>query len=62
MKRWIFKLIYYPIWLINIVATGAVLILIIKDAGWNVPFRWMCIIGGTAYIADIFANGDKRGM
>lgn len=56
MEQWIFKVIYYPIFFFIIVASLAVIGLIFKDTGWNVPYRWIVIIGVIAYIADNFVN------
>jgi len=31
---------------------GAVIFEIFKEVGWEVPYRWLCIVGFIAYIAD----------
>lgn len=56
MKYWIFKVIYYPVGFIIAMCCMAILGLIIKDVGWEQPFRWLLIIGTIAYFADININ------
>lgn len=56
MSAWIFKIIYMPIMVVLSMASVAVLLVIFKDVGWDVPFRWLVIICGIAYVADYFVN------
>lgn len=53
MEQWIFKLIYYPVFFIIAMCAVAVTIVLFKDVGWYAPFRWLCLIGLLAYIADL---------
>lgn len=56
MSAWIFKLIWIPILgTISLIAMGVVA-LIFKEVGWDVPFRWLFLIGGLALIADSVVN------
>ena len=57
--NWIFKAIYYPIFVIVIMVCTAILGMILKDVGWEAPFRWLCIIGMVAYVADLYVAGAK---
>ena len=56
MKEWIFKLIWMPGTFVLMMCAGAVLTYIFKDTGWDVPFRWLCIIVGIALLADYVVN------
>lgn len=56
MKEYIFKIIYYPIFVIVLMCLTAVLSVMLKDVGWEQPYRWLCIIGAVAFAADYFVN------
>lgn len=56
MAYWIFKIIWIPI-LTTIWMSGfAVVLLMLKETGWDVPFRWLSIIGIVALFADSMVN------
>lgn len=56
ISYWIFKVIYMPIFFILMVAASVVLVEIFKGTGWDVPFRWLCLIGMFAAFADWWVN------
>ncbi len=56
MEAWIFKIVWMPIFIIVIMCASAVIGVMVKDTGWDVPFRWLCIIGLIAFIADKAVN------
>jgi hypothetical protein len=56
MGEWIFKLIWVPIAVMITMCASVVLTVMFKDIGWDVPFRWLCIIGLVAYVADRMVN------
>ena len=56
MTTWIFKLIWIPALSIIWACGFAVVLLILKDVGWTVPFRWLTIIGVLAFVADRLVN------
>ena len=56
MSYWIFKIIWVPILASIWLAGFAVVIVMLKDCGWDVPIRWISIIGIIALIADGMMN------
>lgn len=56
MSYWIFKAIWMPIAGIIGVCCIGILIAILNEVGWDVPFRWLLIIGGLAMLADSVVN------
>lgn len=56
METWIFKLIYYPIFITLGMVSAGVLIFMLKEVGWDVPLRWLCLIALLAYAADYYVN------
>ena len=56
MSEWMFKIIWVPLAALVGIALFGILAVVLNGAGWNVPFRWMCIIGVLAYFADKAVN------
>lgn len=56
METWIFKIIWVPIACILGMCASAILTVMMKDIGWDVPFRWLVIIGAIALFADQYLN------
>lgn len=56
MSAWIFKIIWVPIALSLAVCSVGIFVFILKEAGWDVPFRWLTVIGLIAIIADRAVN------
>jgi hypothetical protein len=59
MTYWIFKIIYYPIFIMVISVALYIVASLMFECTWIVPYRWFVIIGIIAYIADLFVNGEK---
>ena len=49
---WLLKAVWVPCFLAVIFCSVGVAIFIFKEAGWEVPFRWLCIAGLAAYFTD----------
>ncbi len=56
MKKWVFKVIYYPVFAVLIFLAATMLAVIFKDAGWEYPFRWFCLAGFIAWVLDEYFN------
>lgn len=56
MTQWIFKIIYLPITLALLGVAIIVLIHMLSEVGWDVPLRWLVVIGAMAAAADYFVN------
>lgn len=54
--QWIFKIIYMPIFIIITMMTGVLVVYLLKEVGWEAPYRWLVLIAMLAYIADHFVN------
>ena len=51
-----FKAIWIPLGVSVAIVLMGILTVIVRDCGWEVPFRWMVIIGVLAYFADKAVN------
>jgi len=56
MSAWIFKVFWMPCAVIIGICCFGVLGYLAKEVGWEQPFRWLCLIGALAYIADKVVN------
>lgn len=59
IKYYILKIIWMPLALIICMMAAAVVGFMFKEAGWDVPYRWLCLICAIAWIGDYFVNGGQ---
>lgn len=58
MKKWIFKLIYFPLGFILCAANVGILTLLVREVGFEQPYRWLLIIMLIAIGADWYVNKE----
>ena len=56
MKEYIFKVIWMPMAVIVAICCTGILGMLLKEVGWEQPFRWVFFIGLLAFIADRAVN------